>query len=165
MDTPTPSSGREPLPLGRLAWAGLLLTVAFAGAALAAPCARDDCRNAPRELKSPHVPLQGPTVRIVELRDVDAAEDPSAAALSDSMAPLLYLTPRVTSILEEVFDDPVPPANADPETAPEPPVAKAEPSPEGDPERYGPLSQADNAQADDAFQVPKFQHQMYRTDI
>lgn len=159
MDTPTSSSARGPLPLGRLTRAGLLLSVAFAGAAMAAPCAHDDCRNVSRDLKSPHVAFHELTVRIVELRDVDAAEDPATVVLSESMAPLLYLTPRVASILEEVFDEPVPAASAGEEIAPEAPIAEAEP-PGDDPERYGPLSQADNA-----FHLPKFQQQMYRTDI
>lgn len=158
MDTPTSPSAREPLPFGRMARAALILTVGLAGAALAAPCIHDDCRNASRALASPQVPWTALTVRSVDLGDADAAEDP-AVGLSESAAPLLYLTPRVASILEEVFDETVPTEDAVEGAAAEAPVAEAAP-PAEDPESYGPLSQADTA-----FHLPKFQRQMYRTDI
>lgn len=160
MDTSTSDSGREPLPFGRLPRAALLLTLALAGAASAAPCARDDCRNATGDLQGSPLPLGDLTVRIVDLGETDAVEDP-AAGLSESMAPLLYLTPRVTSILEEVFADSGVELAAGPareEPGPASPVADTDHA--EDPARYGPLSQADSA-----AHLPKFQRQMYRTDI
>lgn len=156
METPTPAAGREPLSLARVVRAGLLLTFTLAGTAVAAPCAVENCGNAARD----QVPVTELAIRAVDLGDSDGVDDASAVArLSESMAPLLYLTPRVTSILEEVFEDSAPVADAGDAEAAAPPVADTDVE-ESAAEHYGPLSRADNA-----YHLPKFQRQMYRTDI
>jgi hypothetical protein len=159
VDKPTLISGRIPFrrPVAGVAALGLL---ALAGAALAAPCADLDGCTASRSLTSLNTPFGALKVRSVDL----AATDPAAAdvTVTDSAAPLLYLTPRVASILEDVFGEEEADAAVEPletEPAPAAPLAAGAAS-EEKPERYGTLSQAESGE-----QLPKFQRQMYRTDI
>lgn len=147
----------------------LLLTIALTGttAAIAAPCAWEDCDNVARHLQSPEVSLNGLTIRIVDLANADGVDDPVAAGLTESMAPLLFLTPRVTSILEDVFEDSdtiamVESVAHDPEfldgndERPASPVA----------ENSGASNEYESAvRAEHADLLPKYQRQMYRTDI
>jgi len=77
---------------------------------------------------------------------------------SDSAAPLLYLGPRVASILDAVFaDDPELPA-VEEGTAPR--IAEDAPEPEMAPEKTAPVTVIDR----DAL-VPGFKRHMYRKDI
>lgn len=184
---PTPA-GREPLPqrpsglaLRRVA----LLAVVWAGVpgapAMAAPCSGDDCENVARVLHSTEIAAHYMTIRIVDIGEPESAA-PSAGTTgpTESMAPLLFLTPRVTSILEDVFNDSdalqltadtgedadhavvgrVDELSAAPENDARPtsPVAGTEIR-AGAAEPYGPLS------LEGAPALPKFQRQMYRTDI
>jgi hypothetical protein len=105
------------------------------------------------------------TVEVVDLSDVSASPE-SSDNLTESVAPLLFLTPRVATILQDVFDDsdrakPV----ADPVLATD--------SPKKQEAAASPV--VDNAGAErtepslpmyeHAAILPRFQRQMYRTDI
>lgn len=158
MDTPNLISGREPLARLRLAGVALAGLLAAAGAATAAPCADEDCRDLLRGLISPPLALHAPSVRTVDLGDVDSADPASAAATS--VTPLLYLAPRVASVLEEVFGDERSTAAPELPTAELPPAPLAGARAVDESEGYTPLAPADNA-----GELPKFQRQMYRTDI
>ncbi len=141
-------SGRTPLTPLRLACLALAGLLVAAGAALAAPCADGDCCNAPGDFAR-HEPSL--SVRAVDFAEADHAD----AAGADTAAPLLYLTPRVASILEQVFGDDGGAAAETEEPVSLPPVAQQ------DAERYDPSLPADAATPP----LPKFQRQMYRTDI
>lgn len=157
MDTPRLSSGRNSPTFPRLARAVLLCSLgsfALAGAALAAPCAGGDCGDGSEALGGLAIAAQELHLHSVDL----GGEAEDATAVPDSVAPLLYLTPRVASILEDVFGD----TRAADAVIDEPDAAAAagDAAPGDDPKPYGPLSQAGNAE-----HLPKFQRQMYRTDI
>ncbi|HZD51893.1 MAG TPA: hypothetical protein VE175_02495 [Woeseiaceae bacterium] len=173
MDAPTP--GRKSPPFDRLertALGGCLMwLMALAGTASAAPCVPGDHRMQDRQIPeltaAPMLPgLMFRAVDLGETQDIEAPE----GGLTESMAPVLFLAPRVTSILEEVFGDSEAggslvkhPTVADEDTDAAPSLGDAEA--EDDPARYGPLSQADNAVHVPKYELPKYQRQMYRTDI
>ncbi|MGH8166165.1 MAG: hypothetical protein ACREQ1_02940 [Woeseiaceae bacterium] len=111
--------------------------------------------------------LQSLTVEVVDLSDVsDSAE--ASDGLTESAAPWLFLTPRVASILQDVFGDndgsdaeaaaeAVEPAQADrAETASSPVAENVRPAQVAEPE--SPLYEHNAI-------LPRFQRQMYRTDI
>jgi hypothetical protein len=151
----------------------LLATGALAPAAMAAPWSRGDCDNvALRGTETPVSAVTLLTIRIVDLGDAEATDDmpEDPERLSESMAPLLFLTPRVTSILEDVFNngnqeasktaadaklDDRPTVKSD--GRPTSPVAGTETAPPD--VAYGALP------LDDGAALPDFQRQMYRTDI
>jgi hypothetical protein len=120
---------------------------------------------------------------LVDVHPVSNTVEPAEAPALDgsgteSMAPLLYLTPRVATILHQVFGDaeesdrltaagesagdaaptPAPTVDGQQEMA-LPPVAGTERGPTAT-ELYQPLTVPDNA-----INLPKLQRQMYRTDI
>jgi hypothetical protein len=142
-----------------------LLIAAWSSPGLAAAHAAVGCDRTAQDLKS----LDAGPLRIegVDLSDV-AGSPESSDNLTESVAPLLFLTPRVASILEDVFGD------SDGAKR----VAKATPV-KADPEQQKPASSpvVDNASTQDraapvaspmyehAAILPRFQRQMYRTDI
>lgn len=170
MDTPRHSSGRKSPArkrtiVPRLARTAVLCSLgsfALAGAAFAAPCADGDCGDGSASLDGLAMAAQDLHLRSADLGDAQAA---SGAAAPDSVAPLLFLTPRVASILEDVFGD-TQAADAVIDEAEPDAAAASDAAPEDDPKLYGPLSQAGNTeQAGNAEHLPKLQRQMYRTDI
>ncbi len=154
LDTPT-AVGRPSVTKALLRSAALL-ALAWTAAAPAAPCAAD-CEAA--GLDGPDLLLDELTVRMID--PGDAAEDAAQGVAAGSPAPLLFLAPRVTSILEDVFRAEA--AGAAGEDA-EPAADAARRSPMADvddtPRETGPTSQLDHASI-----LPKYQRQMYRTDI
>ena len=142
----------------------MLLSLACGGTVTAAPCGASDCD--PRPVDSLLSPL---TVRPVDLADAaapDAAARPAAA--TESLAPLLFLTPRVTSILEDVFEadpgasaaDSADAAAGDAE-APETPLR----SPVAETDGAASNARKSSPETDQTSVLPKYQRQMYRTDI
>lgn len=137
-----------------------MLSLACGGVAPAAPCAAVDC-----DIPGAESLLHPLTLRPVDLADATAADEAvGPAAATQSLAPLLFLTPRVTSILEDVFGADAGPAAkaaaADdgeaPETSLRSPVAETD----------GAASARDSSpETDHASVLPKYQRQMYRTDI
>lgn len=178
MDMPSPS-GRESFPKrasgAALRHLGLLAVVWASAPAMAAPCSRDDCENVARALYSTRISVHNLTIRVVDLGDPDRADQPAGpVGLAESMAPLLFLTPRVTSILEDVFNDSdavqiaaETARDADQSVDGHSPVEETDEGPTSPvagtgtraPDRYGPSS------LEGAATLPKFQRQMYRTDI
>lgn len=156
---------------GACATAVLLLGTASAALA-ASSTAEHDCDSIARNLKSLDVAGESLALDIVEHmvengeEQFDAPREP--AVESEAVAPVLLLTPRVATILREVFgskvasetpDDGESAPSADDEQ-PMPPVARDETAEEL-PTSIAPALR-------DAFQnryMPRFQRQMYRTDI
>lgn len=154
-----------------------LLPIASMAATCAGPSSDYEFRGL-QNLQAASNVLPGITADPVSNAVEGADSSASAGSGTESMAPLLYLTPRVTSILQDVFgettkSDPVAAANeassdADPRPAaatdeqkeiPVSPVAGTESGPNVT-DLYGPLTVPENA-----THLPKFQRQMYRTDI
>lgn len=178
METST-SAGRGPFP--PTSWCGaLVVVVAMLSSATTAMAAsswvRDHCESALPDLEGPAADLSGLTFRIVDLGASEHDDAPQASTgLTESMAPLLFLTPRVTSILEDVFaDSAAVPERKAAETAagtddhtsplekgalPGSPVAGID-ARGNTPDTYESLSRVN-----DATSLPRFQRQMYRTDI
>ena len=113
--------------------------------------------------------LQSLTVEVVDLTDVSESSAEASDGLTESAAPWLFLTPRVASILQDVFGDNdgsnaktaaetvEPEAQADrKDTATSPVADNIRPSQVGEPE--SPLYEHNAI-------LPRFQRQMYRTDI
>lgn len=162
METPT-ASGRQSAACALLRSLALL-SLACGGTVTAAPCDASDCD--PRPVDSLLSPL---AVRPVDLADAaapDAAARPAGA--TESLAPLLFLTPRVTSILEDVFEadrgasaaDSAVAAAGDAE-APEAPLR----SPVAETDGAAANARKSSPETDQTSVLPKYQRQMYRTDI
>jgi hypothetical protein len=142
-----------------------LLSLACAATAPAAPCAAGVCDSAARELEGADILLGELRVRIADLGTAENAAE-AAVDTTESLAPLLFLAPRVTSILEDVFqaethataDDGALQAGTDAEAAPQ--AVLRSPLAETDPAAHGPSPETDHASI-----LPKYQRQMYRTDI
>ena len=165
MDTPT-AAGR--LSAAKALLRSLaLLTLACAATAPAAPCADTDCDSPTRD--SADALLGGFALRGVDLGDAGKAEDGVEAAGSESLAPLLFLAPRVTSILEDVFEADASAESADAgattndagkQDVPEAPRRSPLADVDGTADAQGPAPDIDHASI-----LPKYQRQMYRTDI
>ena len=158
METPT-ASGRQSAAKALLRCLALL-SLACGGTVTAAPCAGSDC--------DPDGLLDPLTVRPVDLADAAAPDGAATAAgATESLAPLLFLTPRVTSILEDVFEvDPGTSAAqgavaADDAEAPESPLR----SPVAGTGGAASGARDSSPETDQASVLPKYQRQMYRTDI
>jgi hypothetical protein len=141
----------------------VLLAAAWSSPGLAAAHAAIGCDRVAEDLRSLNV--DSLTVEVVDLSDVSASPE-NSDNLTESVAPLLFLTPRVATILQDVFDDsdrakPI----ADPVLATD--------SPKKQETAASPV--VDNAGAERAEPslpmyehaaiLPRFQRQMYRTDI
>ena len=138
-----------------------LLSVACGGAAMAAPCAAAACdsERADRLLN----PL---TVRPVDLADAAAPEEAATpAGATESLAPLLFLAPRVTSILEDVFAMDPDTGTTPGEMAPGEDAEAAEAPLRSPVAGSAPGARAAAPETDQASPLPKYQRQMYRTDI
>lgn len=162
METPT-ASGRQ--TAAKTLLRGLaLLSLACGGTVPAAPCGAVDC-----DIPGAESLLHPLTLRPVDLADATAADEAvGPAAATQSLAPLLFLTPRVTSILEDVFE-----ADAGAEAA-EPVSAAGDDGVAPEASRSSPVAETDGAasaardsspETDHASVLPKYQRQMYRTDI
>lgn len=159
----------------------LVAGTALSGAALAATNTVDDCERLGSELKSLSVPSS--ELPLQDIGHMDTEESRKLAALSSGDSPLaaeslatpvLMLTPRVANIMREVFGalpadlDDGASAAADPL---EDDVADAEPTEASIPAApivRAPQAVFPGAAETDSSQnrfIPRFQRQMYRTDI
>lgn len=103
--------------------AGTFLLFAAPHAALAAASLGGSCDMIARELKSVEIPVETLTVDIVDHMSEDhGAADSVIGREQDPTAPLLFLTPRVAHILEDVFGD----AQSDPEPSSQPGLTPTE---------------------------------------
>jgi hypothetical protein len=163
LETPT-ASGRQSAAKALLRSLALL-SLACGGTVTAAPCADSDC-----DLRRADSLLNPLTVRPVDLADAAApGEAATPAAATESLAPLLFLTPRVTSILEDVFE--VDPGTSAAQGAvaaaddAEAPAAAPLRSPVAETGGAASGARHSSPETDQASVLPKYQRQMYRTDI
>ncbi len=150
-----------------------LFSVLLSHSALAATDSYVDCDRLATSLRSLDVPAEAFPAADMELNaSVDGEE--LAAALetenNDSIAPVLLLTPRVATIMRDVFNASVPTetieatvadeteAKAEVPAATSPPLVSA-------PRAALPDSPLDEDRSENNRYVPRFQRQMYRTDI
>ena len=143
-----------------------LLAMAWSSPGLAAARTSVGCDKVAQELQS--LDIDTLVIEVVDLSDVSQSpEEPDE--LADSVAPLLFLTPRVATILEDVFGE-----TDEPEAAVE--HAKTTRSAQTKQAKPATSPVVDNANAPDmdapaspmyenAAILPRFQRQMYRTDI
>lgn len=153
----------------------LLATLVVIGTLLSqvAAAANDnlfDCDRLAADLKSLEVPAA--ELPLEGSKHLDGDEntlavldgDAAASAVESFATPVLLLTPRVASIMREVFGAlSIPSANSktDEESAPASPVVQA---PQEPPRAVFPGGGTDMEPGNDHF-IPRFQRQMYRTDI
>ncbi len=151
---------------------------ALAGAALATLCfgpqsaaaaanAIDDTDRIVAELRSLEVKAESLSLDMADPAADDEQDDLDVPLDSDPVAPVLRLTPRVATILREVF-------GPDVLAAPEAGTAADDNGQDSDtPGKISPIA-SESASATAApdlgdeksnFYVPRFQRQMYRTDI
>ena len=156
--------------------ASVVLGCGWSIAASAATNLVVNCQEFGDSLQSLDAPASELSISLVDLPDNDAdlgLAEPldTAGANSDSTVPYLYLTPRVAAMLREVFDDD---ARNDDATLwqelaqengggkqgiPVPPVA------EGNSDRSTLPTLDETDLSDPSEAMPRFQRQMYRTDI
>ena len=140
--------------------ATLALSAGWTTAALGATSSLVPCDQVARDLTSLDVTVAALSVDLVDhvttepkpgsFESIDANSD-----TTDTMAPLLYLTPRVASILRDVFEPAtaIQPLDSD-EDLQTSPVAES-------------VDESRSAAAEDENEInlPRFQRQMFRTDI
>ncbi len=135
----------------------LTATLMLNASAHAASTAVYPCDQVGRDLQSLEVPVGELTLDVVDHVPTDPAAIDAQSASTDSVAPILYLTPRVTNIVDDVFR-----AASDklPQETPEQPSS----SPlAGSDEKSDPIEALDEER--EAGVLPRFQRQMLRTDI
>lgn len=120
------------------------------------------CEQVGRELRSLDVPVETMILNRVDHVPVDrTAVDPDDVKVDlrgvESDAPIIFLTPRVTSILRDVF-------SAGDEDALEVTEAKSV-SPVADSEDVVDIVVAPLNDENETIDLPLYQHQMYRKDI
>ncbi len=130
--------------------------------ALAASSTVVPCDQISRNLKSLEVPVDALTVNAVEHIPTDRhAVDPNASGaashLPDAEAPILYLTPRVTNILRDVF-------GAATEELPAEIPKQPSSSPLADSEELADYTEPVDA-VNETNDLPHYQRQMFRKDI
>lgn len=144
--------------------AALLLSSA---SAVAANNSGMPCEQVSRDLKSLEVTVEALTLTAVDHVPIaQHAAKPNTpdgkSHVTESEIPYLYLTPRVTSILRDVFGttaEDLPPTS---------PLVKPKPrssSPLADSEETADSASVPDDVAIESDDMPRYQHQMYRTDI
>ncbi|HLU06576.1 MAG TPA: hypothetical protein VKZ91_08470 [Woeseiaceae bacterium] len=167
MDTTdtSPARGSTRSLLGAAASCVALLAMAWASPGLAAARTSVGCDKVAQELQS--LDIDTLTIEVVDLSDVSQSPERSDE-LADSVAPLLFLTPRVATILEDVFSDSVEPEAVEHEKitqARETKDAKPATSPVVDNANAPDMDASASPMYENAAILPRFQRQMYRTDI
>lgn len=154
--------------------AGLATIVAlcagWSGSTLAAATA-PACDDLIRDLRGLEIPLETLSVTAVDHvsiepihADIELLDAQSAS--SETAAPFLFLTPRVASVLRDIFD--VSSAPDEQDTGNETPSSPVAETLESDriPNISELLDQSDPAgSANDEINLPRFQQRMFRTDI
>jgi hypothetical protein len=158
----SPARGPSRIMLGVAAGCLALLASAWTSPVLAAARTSVGCDKVAQDLQSLDVDTLA--IEVVDLSGVSEAPEKSDE-LADSVAPLLFLTPRVATILEDVFGDSDDEAEAVEEAKAqlaETKQAKPATSPVVDNTSTPDL---DAPMYENAAILPRFQRQMYRTDI
>jgi hypothetical protein len=137
--------------------ATLMLSAGWSTTALGATSALVRCDQVARDLTSLEVTVAALSVDLVDhvVTELDPGSFEPESDTTDSMAPLLYLTPRVATILRDVFA----------------PAAENRALDGKEEVQTSPLADSDDktrsadAGAENAVDLPRFQRQMFRTDI
>ena len=137
--------------------AALLLGITLSGTALAASSLSLDCHGKKKDFMAEPAPTSELSVNVVDLTDTETNLEQAAEGDDESLAPLLYLAPRVASILDDVFE------GDEEDTAVTEPATMAPMAESSD--DAAPVT----TEADDALTVQpallRIHRQMYRTDI
>lgn len=135
-----------------------------------------NCQNFADTLQSLDAPASELSISLVDLpnshADLGLAEPlDAAAAVANATVPYLYLTSRVAAMMREVFDDDVRDSHAThwqkieqeigagKQAIPAPPIV------EGNTDRSSLPTLEETALSAPSDTIPRFQRQMYRTDI
>jgi hypothetical protein len=155
----------------------LLISAAWSVSANGAANSIADCADAYGSLQDLEAPTAELLIKLVDLpsdnSDLGLTENLEPAESSnDSSVPFLYLTPRVESMLSGVFDaesadsDEIIPDSQERSDAEAIGDSSFPPIAEGNADRSSlPGLEENEISKDDARAMPRFQHQMYRTDI
>lgn len=164
-DTALPSQDIDAMVSGSTVFlaAILLLGCGWSIAASGATNLAVSCQDFSDSLQSLDAPAPALSISLVDLQNSDAGlglTEPldAAGADSDATIPYLYLTSRVAAMLREVFADDARDGDAK-QGIPVPPVA------EGKTDRSSSPTLVESDLADPSDTMPRFQRQMYRTDI
>jgi len=137
--------------------ATLVLSAGWSTAAQSATSSLLPCAQIARDLTSLEVTVAALSIDLVDhvTTELDSANLAKESDTTDTMAPLLYLTPRVATIMRDIFA----------------PAAKNQLLDRNEDVQASPLAdrveEAQSAAADDEIEIdlPRFQRRMYRTDI
>ena len=135
-----------------LAAALMLNATAHAASTSAYPC-----DQVGRDLQSLEVPVGELTLAEVDHVPTDPAAIDEQSAITDSVAPILYLTPRVTNIVDDVF------RTTSEKLSQETPQNPSSSPLAGSDEKSDLVETLDDER--EAGVLPRFQRQMFRTDI
>ena len=147
----------------------LVLGLGLNGAAFGASNMGADCDHSARGFMRPTTDPSELSLSVVDLTDseektVISAPSESVSDYGDSAAPLLFLTPRVESIVDDVFADGV--NNLSEESEADNPASMTPLAESVDDTIAPPAESIDNSQPLDLRRLlPSVQQQMYRTDI
>ena len=164
IDTPPAAHGSNRKFLYAVLGGISLLVALWSSPGLAAAHAAVDCDQVAHNLQS--LDIDRLAVETVDLASVSGSPE-SSDDPAESVSPLLFLTPRVASILQDVFgdsDEAEPAANEEAAQSP----AAMQPQPATSPvvDNANPVElAAPSGMYEHAAILPRFQRQMYRTDI
>lgn len=141
----------------------IVATLILSTGACAATSSGTPCEQVGRDLRSLDVPLGSLTLVAVDHVPTDQATTDKNALVAESTAtdfaaPLVFLAPRVSSILRDVF------ATTTEDSATESPAPESS-SPLADSEESDESAIAPTGVLGNSISLPHYQRQMYRTDI
>ena len=137
--------------------ATLVLSVGWSSTALGATSSLVPCDQVARDLTSLDVAVDALSVNLVDhvTTELEPGSFETESDATDTLAPLLYLTPRVATILRDVFA----PATENQALDVEEEI-QTSPLADSDDEK-SPVDAAEERE----IALPRFQRQMFRTDI
>lgn len=150
----------------RLVVAGVVLGCSWTAAAFGASTLGVDCDQDGNEFLSRNIPAEKISVSVVDLTadesvvGIERSLD-EVGGSDESIAPLLYLAPRVASILEDVFDEDS--ANTDPTATTR--SSSVSPLADSADELIAPQSTEADSAIHALSPILRIQREMYRTDI
>lgn len=141
------------------------LGAGWSASALSATTTDIECSGLAHDLWAVEIPAETFSVSPIDHVSIDSAPASielldTSDATSESVAPFLYLTPRVASVLRGIFE-------ATSESSDQEISRDVSWSPLAESDRLSDISELidDSEQADDEVDLPLFQRQMFRTDI
>jgi hypothetical protein len=145
----------------------LAATLLLSASAVAASNSGMPCAQVGRDLKSLEITVEALTLTAVDhvpiAQNAAKPNTPDGEShVTESEIPYLYLTPRVTSILRDVFGTTA--EDLSPALPPVKPKLRSS-SPLADSEETADSATVPDDVAIESDDMPRYQHQMYRTDI